>query len=201
MKTPANKYLISVEGEQKIGKLFVPVVKGAEENVLRPVLGKIRALPGKLTKQFEIASNSGGAMLNALMLNRSVEGLKEGDEVYISYMATDKHHFLYHDKGEDFYVVPVHHLVALKTEDGLKAVSGKVLIKPLEIKEFESELLISVNNKKNIGIGEVVSSSDGMQEKYVPGQKVVYLEKLAEWIEIEGAKYDFVYTGEVLATL
>jgi len=201
MKTPANKYLISIEGEQKIGKLFVPVIKGTEETALRPVSGKIRALPGKLTKQFGIASNTGSTMLNAQMLQNSLKGLKEGDEVYVSYMATDKDNFLYHDSGEDYYVVPVHHLVALKTEEGPKAICGKVLIKPLEIKEFESELLISVNNKKNIGLGEVVSASDGMREKYEKGQKVVYLEKLAEWIEIDGIKYDFVYTGEILATV
>ena len=28
--------------------------------------------------------------------------------------------------------------------------------------------------------------AEGMREKYAPGQKVVYLEKLAEWIELDG---------------
>ena len=201
MKTPANKYLISVPSEQKMGKLFVPVIKGTDETVLRPVSGIVRALPGKFTKQFGIASNAGDTMLNATMLAESLSVVAEGDEVYISYMATDKHNFIYHEKGEDFYVVPLHHLIALKTDEGPKAISGKVLLKPLEIKEFESELLISINNKKNIGLGEIVSASDGMREKYRKGQKVVYLEKLAEWIEIEGVKYDFVYSNEILATL
>lgn len=203
MKTPSNKYLISVESEQKMGKLFVPVAKGTEENMLRPVLGKVRALPGKLTKQFQIASNTGAAMLNAEMLRDSVGVLKENDEVYISYMATDKHNFLYHEKGEDFYVVPVHHLIALKTKEAqpYQAIAGKVLIKPLEKAEFESQYLISIHKKKDLGVGEVVSCSEGMREKYAPGQKVVYLEKLAEWIELDSVKYDFVYTGEVLALL
>jgi co-chaperonin GroES (HSP10) len=203
MRTPANKYLICVEKEQKLGKLFVPIAKGAEESVLRPVSGTIKAMPMKFTKQFGIASNTGSAMLNAEIISKSLTALKQGDEVIISYMATDRENFFYSTEEGDFYIVPVHHLIALKTKEAqpYQAIAGKVLIKPLEKAEFESQYLISLHKKKDLGVGEIVSCAEGMREKYAPGQKVVYLEKLAEWIELDGVKYDFVYTGEVLALL
>lgn len=203
MKTTSNKYLIAVPKEQTFSNtsLIVPIHKGTEETTLRPVSGIVKALPGKLTKQFGIASNTGTTMLNAALLEKSMEKVKEDSEVYISYMATDKDNFLYSDENFDYYVVPIHHLIAVATKKGFEAVSGKVIIRPLQMAEFKSKVLISPNQVKNIGFGVVVSCAEGMREYYGVGQTVVYLEKLAEWIEINGEKYDFVYTGEILATM
>lgn len=203
MKTPSNKYLIAVKKEQWIGNsnILMPVLKGTEETNLRPVSGIIKALPDKLTPQFGIASNTGTTMLNAAMLQKSVGMLKEGDEVYIGYMATDSENYLYSDEGHDYYIVPIHHLLALKTKEGLLGIAGKVLLKPITKPEFESKLLISPHQVKHIGFGEVVACAPGMKEYFETGQTVVYLEKFAEWIEIGGEKYDFVYTGEILAEM
>lgn len=203
MKTPSNKYLIAVAKEQTFSNtsLIVPVNKGTEETTLRPTMGIVKALPGKLTKQFGIASNTGTTMLNAAMLEESLKKVQLDSEVYISYMATDKDNFLYSDESYDYYVVPVHHLVAVNTKKGFEAVSGKAIIRPLQMAEFKSKVLISPNQVKNIGFGVVVSCAEGMREHYDVGQTVVYLEKLAEWIEINGEKYDFVYTGEILAVM
>lgn len=203
MKTPSNKYLIAVAKEQKFSNtsLIVPINKGTEETALRPVSGIVKALPGKLTKQFGIASNTGTAMLNAALLEKSMEKVKEDSEVYISYMATDKDNFLYSDENFDYYIVPIHHLIAVATKKGFEAVSGKAIIRPLQMAEFKSKVLISPNQVKNIGFGVVVSCAEGMREHYDVGQAVVYLEKFAEWIKINGEKYDFVYTGEILATM
>lgn len=203
MKTPSNKYLVAVAKEQKFSNtsLIVPIIKGTEETNLRPVSGIVKALPGKLTPQFGIASNTGTTMLNAAMLQKSVGKIKEGSEVYLSYMATDKDNRIDGDEEYDYYIVHIHHLVGIKGENGFEAVAGKVLLRPLQKSEFESKVLISPNQVKHIGFGEVVSCAEGMQEYYEKGKIVVYLEKLAEWIEIDGEKYDFVYTGEILATM
>ena len=67
--------------------------------------------------------------------------------------------------------------------------------------EFESKVLVSVNNKKKVAQGTVASCSPGMREKFSSGQRVAYMERLAEWIEIEGEKYDFVYTHEILGLI
>lgn len=203
MKTPSNKYIISVPKEQTFSNsnLIVPINKGTEETNLRPVSGIICGLPMKLTPQFGIASNTGSTMLNAKLLEKSVEMLKNGDEVYISYMATDSENFLYSDEKSNFFVVPIHHLIAVKENGKPKAIAGKILIKPVEKAEFESKLLISPHKIKHIGVGEVVSCATGMRDYYEENTKVAYLEKLAEWIEIENVKYDFVYTGEILATI
>lgn len=203
MKTPSNKYLVAVAKEQKFSNtsLIVPIIKGTEETNLRPVSGIVKALPGKLTPQFGIASNTGTTMLNAAMLQKSVGKIKEGSEVYLSYMATDKDNRIDSDEEYDYYIVHIHHLVGIKGENGFEAVAGKVLLRPLQKSEFESKVLISPNQVKHIGFGEVVSCAEGMREYYEKGKIVVYLEKLAEWIEINGEKYDFVYTGEILATM
>ena len=203
MKTPSNKYLIAVPKEQYVGNsnIIMPVIKGTEEANLRPVSGIIKALPGKLTQQFGIASNTGTTMLNAAMLSKSVEDLKEEDEVYISYMASDRENFLYSDETHDYYIVPIHHLIALKIGEGFVGIAGKVILRPLTIPEFESKLLISPHQVKHIGFGEVVACAKGMKEYFEAGQTVVYLEKFAEWVEINGEKYDFVYTGEILAEM
>lgn len=201
MKTPKNKYLIAFEKEQKLGNLYVPIHKGEEETVLRPVKGIVKALPMLLTKQFGIASNTGAGTLNALLLADSLKKLELDSVVYVGYMATDKDNFLYSDEQYDYYVVPVHQLVAMDTDSGLQAIAGKVLIRPLQKAEFESKVLISPHSIKDLGFGEIISCSEGMPEYYKSGQIVAYLEKFAEWIEIGGEKYDFVYTGEILALI
>jgi len=199
MKVPTNHYIIAVPKEQKLGKyVLAPVLKGSEVNELKPVSGRIVALPDRLTRAFGIASNTPFGGLNAEMLSGSVKGLKVGDEVYVSYLACDEENYFDMTESEYLYRVPVHHLIALKTPQGFEAICGKVLIRPDMSPEFESKVLVSVNNKKKVAQGTVVSSSAGMREKFSSGQRVAYMERLAEWIEIEGEKYDFVYTHEIL---
>ena len=203
MSVPSNHYIIAVDKEQKLGNGYIlaPVLKGTEVNDLKPVEGTIVALPMKFTTAFGIASNTPFGGLTAKGLEESVKGLQKGDVVYFSYLACDDENLFDTTEKHYLYRVPVHHLVALKTVDGFEAISGKVIIRPEEEKEFESRVLIAVNNRKKIAHGYVVSCSDGMREKFGAGQKVAYMERLAEWIEIDGRKYDFVYTHEILGIL
>jgi co-chaperonin GroES (HSP10) len=202
MKVPTNHYIISVPKEQKLGKyILAPVLKGSEVNELKPVLGTVVALPEKLTKDFGIASNTPFGGLNAQMLSASVSCVKQGDEVYLSYLACDEENYFDMDEDNYLYRVPVHHLIAIKKEGGFEAICGKVVIRPEMQAEFESKVLISVNNRKKVAQGFVVSCTDGMPQKFASGQRVAYMERLAEWIEIEGEKYDFVYTHEILGLL
>lgn len=202
MRVPTNHYIIAVPKEQKLGKyILAPVLKGSEVNELKPVSGRIEALPDRLTRAFGIASNTPFGGLNAEMLSDSVKGLKVGDEVYVSYLACDEENYFDMTESEYLYRVPIHHLIALKTPEGFEAVCGKVLIRPDMTPEFESKVLVSVNNKKKVAQGTVASCSPGMREKFSSGQRVAYMERLAEWIEIEGEKYDFVYTHEILGLI
>lgn len=202
MRVPTNHYIIAVPKEQKLGKyILAPVLKGSEVNELKPVSGRIVALPDTLTRSFGIASNTPFGGLNAFMLKDSVSSLQIGDEVYVSYLACDEENFFDSTENEYLYRIPVHHLIARKTDTGFEAVCGKVIIRPDMSAEFESKVLISVNNRKKVAQGEVVSCSPGMRESFKVMQRVAYMERLAEWIEIEGEKYDFVYTHEVLGTL
>jgi co-chaperonin GroES (HSP10) len=155
----------------------------------------------KFTTAFGIASNTPFGGLTAKGLEESVKILQKGDVVYFSYLACDDENLFDTTEKHYLYRVPVHHLVAVKRGGFFEAVSGKVIIRPEEEKEFESRVLISVNNRKKIAHGHVISCSDGMREHFRCGQKVAYMERLAEWIEINGVKYDFVYTHEILGTL
>lgn len=200
MKVPSNFYIIAVPKQQKLSEnILAPVHKGTEENDLKPTNGRIVALPVRFSKGYGIASNTAFGNLNAAMLENSVSKLKEGDEVYVSYLGFDDENFFDSTETEYLYRIPVHHLIA--TKNPLKAIAGKVLIRPEVKPEFHSDVLISTNNKKMIAHGSIVSASEGMPDKFVSGQRVAYMERLAEWIEIEGRKLDFVYTHEILGIL
>lgn len=200
MRVPTNFYIIAIPKEQKLSKhILAPIHKGTEENDLKPTHGRIVALPMRLSKDYGIASHTPFGNLNAAMLTESVASLKEGDEVYVSYLGFDKECYFDSTETEYLYRVPVHHLIA--TKNPLQAVAGKVLIRPEVEPEFYSNVLISTNNKKKVAHGTIVSASEGMREKFLSGQRIAYMERLAEWIEIEGEKLDFVYTHEILGVL
>lgn len=202
MRTPKNFFLIAVKKEQKLGSgiLYAPVLKGEQENELKPVSGIVVGLPDKYTKDHTIASNFKGSQMTALDLMESCMCIKEGDEVFLSYLAFDDDRIVITEEDQVIYRVPVHHLIAKKGENGLEAVAGKVLIRPVQEDSIISKVLVSPFKEKKHGHGEVISCCATVN-KVAAGTKVAYMERLAEWIEIDGEKYDFVYLDEILGVI
>lgn len=203
VRTPKNFFLIAVKKEQKLGSgiLYAPIHKGEQENEFKPVSGIVVGLPDKYTKDHQIASNFKGGNLTAADLAESCRDIQVNDTVYLSYLAFDDDRIVdagLVDDDHTLYRVPVHHLIAKKEGSKLKAIAGKVLIEPIKEDGIISKSLISTYSVKKHGHGRVVSSSSA---KIPSGVMVAYMEKIAEWIEIDGVRYDFVYVEEILGII
>lgn len=88
----------------------------------------------------------------------------------------------------------------------LIAVGGKVLIEPIEITEkVTSKVLIipetGETKKKNTNMGRLISKSKPMKGflgiEPEPGDVVIYKQKIAEYINVNGRKVEVMYLTEV----
>jgi co-chaperonin GroES (HSP10) len=201
MKTPANYYLIKVDKERRLGKdknLIAPIDMGTESAEFAQQEGTVIGLPAKFTTKEAIPSSAFGKDMTIKDIEHGLKNVKEGDTVFFEYIATiDDERLVFEDETAKTYSIPGHLLIAIKRGDTIEATACKVLLDAKISDEFVSEKLISPWKKKECGFGRVIHA----QNKSLQNKNVVYLEKFASYIDIEGKRYDVVYEHEVYAEI
>lgn len=204
MRVPQNRFLIEIASPEKLSaNLLMPLGLGEDYNDFAPVDGKILARPMKFSKM-PLASTYRGRDLTLQDLETTFELIETGDHVYLSYVASLPERLVdlgISESGLPVYSVDANLILAKKTDNGVQAVGGWCLIKPDETTKFQSDVLVipeTMRNKRK-NYGTVISSSPYWSYVFSQGDKVIYEERSAEWIEIDGVKYDVVYNHEVLA--
>jgi co-chaperonin GroES (HSP10) len=204
LKTPQDRFLIEIKNPEKLSEnLLMPIALGEDYNNFAPVYGTILARPLKFTKR-PLPSWYRGRELTLQDLETAYEEIRLGDEVVLSYQASLPERLVdlgISETGNPVYSVDANLILAKKKGFGIQAVGGWCIILPEETTKFQSSLLIipeTMRNKKK-NYGTVFSSSHYWSITFAHGDKVIYEEKSAEWIEIDEVKYDVVYNHEILA--
>jgi co-chaperonin GroES (HSP10) len=205
MKTPQDRFLIEIKNPEKLSEnLLMPIALGEDYNNFTPVYGTILARPLKFTKR-PLPSIYRGRDLTLQDLETAYEEIRVGDEVVLSYQASLADRLVdlgVSETGNPVYSVDANLILAKKTTNGaIQAVGGWCIILPEETTKFQSKLLIipeTMRDKKK-NYGTVYSSSHYWSFVFTPGDKIIYEERTAEWIEIDEVKYDVVYNHEILA--
>jgi len=201
MRTPANCYLIKVDKEKRLGKdksLLAPIDMGAEAGEFTQQEGTVVGLPAKFTTKVAIPSSAFGKDMTIKDIEHGLQNVREGDTVFFEYIATiDDERLVFEDEDTKTYSVPGHLLIAIKRGETIEATACKVLLDAKISDEFISEKLISPWKKKECGFGKVIYA----QNKSLQNKNVVYLEKFASYIDIDGKRYDVVYEHEVYAEI